>query len=89
MARFRVRVQPRASANELVGREGEAIKVRLTAPPVEGKANRALLEFLAERLGVSKRALAIVAGEGARNKVVEVEGLTEAEVDRRLGLREV
>lgn len=86
MARFQVRVQPRASGNEIAGREGDAIKVRLTAPPVDGKANKALIDFLAERLGVSKSALAIVAGQSARNKVIEVVGLSEAEVARRLGI---
>jgi uncharacterized protein (TIGR00251 family) len=86
VARFYVRVQPRARGNEVVGREGEALKVRLTAPPVEGKANKALIDFLAERLGVSKSAVAIITGQGARNKLIEVAGLDEAEVAKRLGL---
>jgi uncharacterized protein (TIGR00251 family) len=81
-----VRVQPRAKRDELVGWEGEAVKVRLSAPPVEGKANKALTEFLAERLGVNKSAVAIVAGHGARQKIVDVEGLDAAELRRRLGL---
>lgn len=86
MGRFYVRVQPRARGNEIAGREGEAIKVRLTAPPVEGKANRALVDYLAGRLGVSKSAVAIVTGQGARNKLIDVEGLSEEEISRRLGL---
>lgn len=85
MARLSVRVQPRATRDELVGWEGEAVKVRLSAPPVEGKANKALTEFLAERLGVNKSAVTIVAGHGARQKIVDVDGLDEAELRRRLG----
>lgn len=84
MARLSVRVQPRARENEISGWEGEALKVRLTAPPVEGKANKALVAFLAERLGVSKSAVVIVSGHGARQKIVEVAGLDEAELGRRL-----
>ena len=86
MSRLAVRVQPRASGNAVVGWENEALKVRLTAPPVEGKANKALLSFLAERLGVSKSAVSLVSGQGGRQKVVEIAGLDEAEVRRRLGL---
>jgi len=84
LARLSVRVQPRARENEISGWEGEALKVRLTAPPVEGKANKALVAFLAERLGVSKSAVVIVSGHGARQKIVEVAGLDEAELGRRL-----
>ncbi|MHB1006951.1 MAG: DUF167 domain-containing protein [Chloroflexota bacterium] len=86
MARLSIRLQPRASANEVVGWEGDAIKVRLTAPPVEGKANKALVEFLAERLGLSKSAVAVITGHGARNKIVEVTGVDEAEALARLGV---
>ncbi len=86
MARLTVRVQPRASNNEIAGWDDKAIKVRLTAPPVEGKANKALVDYLAERLGVSKSAVTIVSGHGARQKVVEVDGLSEAEIRGRLGL---
>ncbi|MBM4467450.1 MAG: YggU family protein [Chloroflexi bacterium] len=59
---FAVRVVPRASRNEIVGVQGDALKVRLTAPPVEGKANEALVAFLAQRLGVRKSQVEIVAG---------------------------
>jgi uncharacterized protein len=86
MARLTIRVQPRASSNQIVGWEGEALKVRLTAPPVEGKANEALIEFLASRLGVAKRALAIVSGHGARTKIVELAGLTVEEATQLLGV---
>ena len=84
--RLAVRVQPRAKANALVGWEGDALKVRLTAPPVEGKANKALVELLASLLQTSKSAVTIVSGHGAREKLVEIEGLDEVQVLRRLGL---
>ena len=74
--RFSVRVQPRASANQVVGTYGAALKVRLTAPPVDGAANDVLLAFLAGKLGVSKRAVRIVSGESSRSKIVEVDGVT-------------
>ena len=83
-AAFAVRVMPRASKNEIAGRVGDAIKVRLTAPPVEGKANKALIAFLAQELGVRKSQVEIVAGETSRNKVICVLGLSPAEVEERL-----
>ncbi len=86
MARLAVRVQPRAKSNEIVGWEAGAVKIRLTAPPVEGKANKALVDFLAERLAVSKSAVTILLGHGARQKAIEIAGLTEDEVLSRLGL---
>jgi len=83
-AAFTVHVVPRASKNEIAGRMGDAIKVRLTAPPVEGKANKALVAFLAEQLGVRKSQVEIVAGETSRNKMVSVLGLSPVEVEERL-----
>lgn len=84
--RLRLRVQPRASRNEVAGRHGDAVRVRLTAPPVEGAANDALLRFLAETLGVSRSALRLAAGATGRSKLVEVSGLTAEEAGRRLGV---
>ena len=84
--RLRVRVQPRASRTELAGRHGDALKVRLTAPPVEGAANEALLRFLAERLGVSRSAVRLASGAAARAKVVTVEGVSAEAARTRLGL---
>jgi len=83
-AAFAVRVVPRASKNEIAGQVGDAIKVRLTAPPVEGKANKALIAFLAQELGLRKSQVEIVAGETSRNKVICVLGLSPAEVEERL-----
>jgi uncharacterized protein (TIGR00251 family) len=81
-----VRVVPRAKCNQVAGVEGNALKVRLTAPPVEGKANEALVRFLADALGVRRGDVSIVAGERARQKVIRVEGLTTAQVRARLGI---
>ncbi|MBU0491043.1 MAG: YggU family protein [Chloroflexi bacterium] len=83
---FAVRAVPRAKQSEVVGIEGGALKVRLTAPPVEGKANEALVRFLADALGVRRGDVSIVAGERARRKVVCVQGLTAAQARARLGL---
>lgn len=83
-ARFRVRVQPRASRTEVAGSYGDAVKVRLGAPPVEGAANRELVGFLAKRIGVPKSAVRIVRGERSRDKTVEVLGATPEGVLRSL-----
>ena len=83
--RFAVRVQPRASRSEVAGVLGDALKVRLQAPPVDGAANAALVDFLADALGVPRRAVRIVAGESSRSKVVEVDGVLPAAVERLLG----
>ena len=82
--RVTIRVQPRASANELVGPYGDAIRIRLTAPPVEGAANEALREFLARTFGIPQRSITIVAGASARTKIVELVGVTEDRVRQLL-----
>lgn len=78
--RIAIRVQPRASRNRIDGIHGGRVKIRLTAPPVEGAANKALVEFLADVLDVPKRHITIVHGQRGREKVVEVEGITPAKV---------
>ena len=78
--RFSVRVQPRASRSEIVGLHGDALKLRLSAVPVEGAANRELVRLLAEVFAVGARAVKIIAGSGSRSKVVEIEGITERTV---------
>jgi uncharacterized protein (TIGR00251 family) len=75
--RISVHVQPRAARSEIVGLHGAALKVRLQAPPVDGAANEALVTLLAERLGVARRAVRVVAGASSRAKTVEVDGTTE------------
>jgi len=83
-ATFAVRVVPRASRNEIVGIHGDALKIRVTAPPVEGRANEALVAFLAKRLGVRKSQVEIVAGATSRRKMIRVIGLVAQEVGERL-----
>lgn len=70
--RFSVRLQPRASKNEIAGLQGFSLRVRVTAPPVEGLANQALIDFLSDSLGISRRNVCIVSGHSSRMKVVEV-----------------
>ena len=70
-----MRVQPRASRTELAGRYGDALKIRLAASPVDGAANEALVRFLAERLNVPRSSVALMAGAGARAKVLAVTGI--------------
>jgi len=81
---FQVRVIPGASKNEVAGIQDGALKVRLTAPPVEGKANRACVEFLSGLLGLRRSALAITSGEKSRKKTVSVTGLARGELEERL-----
>jgi uncharacterized protein (TIGR00251 family) len=69
-----VRLQPRARANEIVGERDGVLVARVTAPPVEGRANDALCRLIAERAGVGLRRVSIVRGAGARQKLVRVEG---------------
>lgn len=80
--RFRVRVQPRASANEIAGVHDGALRIRLHAPPVDGAANDALVAFLAEVLNVARRDVRIVAGASSRMKTVEVAGVAPSDVER-------
>lgn len=79
-------IVPRAGRTEISGWYGAALKIRLHAPPVDGKANRALLEFLGQALNIPASSLTLVSGATGRRKRVRVEGLSEAEVYRRLGL---
>jgi len=78
--RFAVRVQPRASRSEVVGVHGEALRIRLSAPPVGGAANEQLVIFLADIFAVSRRSVRILAGESSRSKLVEIDGVTERAV---------
>jgi len=78
-------VQPSASRNEVVGFEDGVLRVKIAAPPVKGKANRELVDFLSKRLGVSKGSITIEKGLTSRRKVVAIEGLSKDEVLRGLG----
>jgi uncharacterized protein len=82
--RIEIYVQPRASKNEIAGMHDGRLKVRLAAPPIDGAANAALIEFIATRLAIAKSRVRIVAGETGRRKVVEVDGIAEEMVRERL-----
>jgi len=85
-ASFSVRAVPRAARNSIDGWQGELLKVHLQAPPVDGKANAALIVLLAESLGVSRKQIEITGGESSRTKRVRVHGLSAQQVNMRLGL---
>ena len=70
-------IQPGTKKTAVAGRHGDALKIRLAAPPVDGKANAALLEFIADALGLPKAAVKLKSGQASRRKVVEVDGATE------------
>ena len=80
--RVSIRVQPKAAVSEIVGLHGDALKIRLTAPPADGAANDALVELLAATFGIPKRGVTIVAGASSRSKVVELLGVSEERVRR-------
>jgi uncharacterized protein len=83
-AAFAVKVHPRAKKNAITGEVGEALKLSLTAPPADGKANEACIEFFANLLKVPRSSVTIAAGQTSRNKVIRVAGLSAEEVRRRL-----
>ena len=82
--RLQLRVAPGAARSAVVGRHGAAWKVRVDAPPENGKANDAVVRLLAEALDVTRRDVEIVSGHGGRDKIVTVAGLDPSETDRRL-----
>jgi uncharacterized protein len=81
---FAVKVHPRAKKNAITGEVGDALKLALTAPPVDGKANEACIEFFAKLLNLPRSSVTIAADETSRNKVIRVAGLTAEEVRKRL-----
>jgi hypothetical protein len=84
--RVRLRVAPGAARSLVVGRHGEAWKLRVDAAPEQGKANEAVVRLLAKTLAVTTRDVSIVSGHGTRDKIVTVAGLDSAEIERRLTL---
>jgi len=82
---FAVKVHPRAKKNAITGEVGDALKVAITAPPVDGKANAACVEFFAKLLNLPRSSVTIAAGQTSRNKVIRVTGLTAQQVRDRLG----
>ena len=81
---FSVKVQPRAKQNAITGEVGDALKLCLTAPPVEGRANEACIEFFAKLLKVPRSSVTIASGESSRRKVIRVAGLSAEEIEKRL-----
>ena len=84
-ATFAVKVHPRAKKNAITGKVGDALKLALTAPPVDGRANEACIEFFAKLLNLPRSSVTIAAGLTSRNKVIRVSGLTAQQVRDRLG----
>lgn len=80
-------IQPRAGRTEVVGVHGDALKIRLAAPPVDGEANEELIRFLARILGVSKGAVTLVSGETGRRKRVRVSGVTAEDAAVKLAVK--
>jgi uncharacterized protein (TIGR00251 family) len=84
MARLTVKVHPRAKRSALSGRLGDAWKLDLAAPPVDGKANEECVRFFAELAGVARSRVRVVLGLTSRMKVVEIEGVAQEEIERRM-----
>lgn len=82
--RINVHVQPRASKTAVAGMHDGCVKIRLAAPPVDGAANAALVEFVAERLGIAKSRVRIASGLASRRKTVEVDGVTPEQLSEAL-----
>ena len=83
-ATFSIRVQPRAARTAITGTVGEALKVSVSAPPLDGRANVAVVEFFSEILSVPRASVQVVSGERSRNKTVRIAGCSGADVLRRL-----
>jgi len=81
---FAVRVQPRARRNAIVGELGDALKIALTAPPVDGRANEACIEFFANLLDLPRSSVKIASGQSSRDKLIRVTGLAVPELKKRL-----
>jgi len=82
--RIAVRLQPKASQNEITGEKGGVIQIRVTAPPVDGKANDALIKFVAKKLGIARSEITLVRGERGREKLLEIRGPKAADARKKL-----
>lgn len=80
MARIKFRIIPNASKTEFAGEYGEALKVKLSSPPLEGKANSELVKFLSKALDVSKASIKIISGETSRDKTLEISELEKSDI---------
>ena len=83
---FAVKIHPRAKKNAITGEGGDALKLAVTAPPVDGKANATCIEFFANLLKVPRSSVTIAAGQTSRNKVIRVAGLSAKELHKRLNM---
>jgi uncharacterized protein len=84
--RLAVKVTPNAGRNEITGFKDDVLHVRIAAPPDKGKANKELVDFLSEKLGVRKSAIAIIRGLTSRNKVVAITGISQEEIIKRAAI---
>ena len=84
ITRLEVYIQPRASKSEVAGKHDSVIKIRIAAPAVENAANLALVEFVANQLGIAKRSVRVVSGGTSRRKVLEIDGVTEEAIAKKL-----
>ena len=84
MSRLKLRIVPNAKRDEVTGEHGDAVKIKIAAPALDGKANEAVLEFLAEKLGIHRRDITLIAGAKSRDKLVEIAGLDATEARGRL-----
>ena len=75
MGRLKLRIVPNAKRDEGVGEYGDAVKIKVAAPAVEGQANEALLEFVAEKLSIHRRGITLISGEKSRDKLIEIAGI--------------
>jgi uncharacterized protein len=82
---LKIRLTPRGSRNEVLGWESDTLRVKITAPPVEGAANKACVEFIAERLGVKRAQVSIISGEKSRDKILRISGLNGENVRAIIG----
>jgi len=82
--RLALKVTPNAGRNEIIGFSDGVLQVRIAAPPVKGKANKELTDFLSKTLGVSKSSISIVKGQTSRNKVIAIEGISREDILKRI-----
>ena len=84
--RIEVKVQPRSSKNQVAGEQDGALKIKLTAPPVDGEANQALIKYLSTWLKIPKKNITILKGETARHKLIEIQGIDKNSLLKKAGL---
>ena len=83
---IRIKLIPRSSRTQIIGKEGDLIKVKVTSPPVDGKANKALIELFAKKLGLPKGNIEIISGKNSRIKSIRIHGLSLEKIISTLGI---